>query len=188
MSTAAKLSLKEYEQIVATGVFDGKNHRRLELIRGELREMSPIGPVHAELVAWLTNWSIRNTSAAEIQVRVQSPLALEDADCAPEPDIVWVRSNRFFSGHPKAADVLLLIEVADSSLDYDRGEKAELYAAAGIADYWIVDAIDRTVEIHRHPAGVEYRDVESFSIGDVIYPLVAPAAGLDVSSLFGRAS
>ena len=75
MSTIAKLSLKEYEQIVATGVFDGKNHRRLELIRGELREMSPIGPVHADLVAWLTNWSIRSTSADEIQIRVQSPIA-----------------------------------------------------------------------------------------------------------------
>src|ERR1700730_12163548 len=90
MSTTAKLSFKEYDQIVATGVFDGKNHRGLELIRGELREMSPIGPVHADLVAWLTNWSIRSTSADEIQIRVQSPIALEDADCSPEPDIVWV--------------------------------------------------------------------------------------------------
>ncbi len=188
MSTIAKLTLREYERIVATGVFDGKNHRRLELIRGELREMSPIGPVHADLVAWLTNSSIRNTSADEIQVRVQSPLALEEADCEPEPDIVWVRSNRFLSGHPTPSDVLLLLEVADSSLDYDRGEKAELYAEAGITDYWIVNAIERTVEVHRDPAGLEYRDVQPFGVGDVIHPLVAPAAGLDIASLFGRAS
>jgi Uma2 family endonuclease len=188
MSAIAKLTLKEYEQIVATGVFDGKNHRRLELIRGELREMSPIGPVHADLVAWLTNWSIRNTSAEEIQVRVQSPLSLEDADCQPEPDIVWVRSNRFLSGHPTPADVLLLIEVADSSLEYDRGEKAELYAEAGIADYWVVNAVERTVEIHRDPVRVQYRDVQPFSLGDAVYPLVAPAAGLDIGSLFARPS
>ncbi len=188
MSAIAKLTLKEYAQIVSTGVFDGKNHRRLELIRGELREMSPIGPVHADLVAWLTNWSVRSTSADEIQVRVQSPLALEDADCQPEPDIVWVRSNRFLAGHPTPADVMLLIEVADSSLDYDRGEKAELYAEAGITDHWIVNAIDRSVEVHRNPAASDYRDVQPFGIGEVVYPLVASAAALDIASLFGRRS
>ena len=184
MSTIAKLSLKEYERIVATGVFDGPNRRRVELIRGELREMSPIGPLHADLVAWLTKWSVRNIPTDEVSVRVQSSLAFAEADCEPEPDIVWARSERFLSANPGPADVLLLIEVADSSRSYDRGEKAELYAEVGIGDYWLVDAIDRTVEVHRDPLKRHYRDVRAFGIGEFIQPLAAANARLDIGAVW----
>ena len=86
MSTIAKLSLAEYERIVATGVFDGKNKRRLELIQGELREMAPNGPTHADVVDWLTVWSVKNLPEAVGRVRVQNPLALETTDLPPERD------------------------------------------------------------------------------------------------------
>jgi Uma2 family endonuclease len=184
MSAIAKLSVKEYERIVATGVFDGKNRRRVELIRGELREMSPIGPAHNQIVAWLNKWSMRNIPTDDVGVRIQSSLALSDADCEPEPDIVWVSSDNFLAENPTAADVLLLIEVADSSLEYDRGEKAELYAEAGIADYWIVNLIDHTVEAHRNPTNGRYADVRSFGIEDTIQPLAAPNADLDIAAIF----
>jgi Uma2 family endonuclease len=184
MKTIAKLSVQEYERIVATGVFDGKNRRRVELIRGELREMSPIGPAHNQIVAWLNKWSVRNIPSDDVGVRIQSSLALADADCEPEPDVVWVSSDEFLAENPTAADVLLLIEVADSSLEYDRGEKAELYAEAGIADYWVVNLIDHTVEVHRGPANGRYADVRSFGIADTIQPLAAPEARLEIASLF----
>jgi Uma2 family endonuclease len=184
MKTIAKLSVQEYERIVGTGVFDGKNRRRVELIRGELREMSPIGPAHNQIVAWLNKWSVRNIPSDDVGVRIQSSLALAEADCEPEPDVVWVSSDEFLAENPTAADVLLLIEVADSSLEYDRGEKTELYAEAGIADYWIVNLIDHTVEVHRSPANGRYADVRSFGTGDSIQPLAAPAAHLNIAALF----
>ena len=99
MSTIAKLSLAEYERIVATGVFDGKNKRRLELIQGELRDMPPIGPAHADVVAWLTMWSAKNLPTDSAGLRVQNPLAIEASESEPEPDIVWVRTKRFRTKH-----------------------------------------------------------------------------------------
>jgi Uma2 family endonuclease len=183
MSAIAKFSVGEYERMIATGVFGGKNRRRLELIRGELREMSPIGSAHAKMVDRISDWSYDSTLRAEIQVRVQNPVAFLPLDTEPQPDVVWARRD-YPGSHPAGVDILLLIEVADSSLEYDRGEKAELYADAGIADYWIVHLIDHTVEVHRSPANGRYADVRSFGIGDSIQPLAAPAARLNIAALF----
>jgi len=184
MSTIAKLSLAEYERIVATGVFDGKNRRRLELIQGELREMAPIGPAHADVVAWLNVWSVKNLREPVGSVRVQSPLALESSESEPEPDIVWVRPKRYRAKHPRSRDVLLLIEVADSSLDLDQSEKASIYARAGIRDYWNVNLVDHTVEVRRDPRGGRYRSTRSFAGGEIVQPLAAPEVQLSVDELF----
>jgi Uma2 family endonuclease len=186
MSTIARFSVKEYERIVATGVFGGKNRRRIELIRGELREMNPIGPEHADIVAWLTAWSLKAVAPDSISVRVQSPIALGTAESEPEPDIVWVGPKRFLSGHPTPNEVLLLIEVAESSLDFDRGEKADMYAEAGISDYWIVNLEDRTVEVRRDPKGGGYRSLRTFGGGETVQPLAASDARLIVDSLFAE--
>jgi Uma2 family endonuclease len=184
MSMLAKLSVAEYEQIVATGIFDGRNKRRIELICGELRTMNPIGSEHAMMVDRLTAWSFAAAQREKIWVRVQNPLAFLDADSEPEPDVVWAKAKDYAPRHPGASDVLLLIEVADSSLDYDRGEKANLYATAGIREYWIVNLIDRTVEVRRDPHEGHYRSVQSFAPGTTIEPLAIPEAKLAVASLF----
>jgi Uma2 family endonuclease len=184
MSTLAKLSVAEYEQIVATGVFDGRNNRRIELIWGELRAMNPIGSDHADAVDTLADWSFSNVPREEARVRVQNPLAFLDADSEPEPDIVWAKAGRYRGHHPSASEVLLLIEVADSSLAYDRGEKANLYATAGIPDYWIVNLTDRIVEVRRDPHEGRYQSVQSFAPGTTIEPLAIPEAKLVVASLF----
>ena len=153
MSTIAKFTVEEYERIVTTGAFDGKNRRRVELIRGEIRDMSPIGTKHADIVAWLNVWSVENVPRDVAGIRVQSPLKLGTIESEPEPDLVWVLPKRYRDAHPTANDVILLIEVADSSLDYDRGEKAEIYAEAGIREYWLVNIVDRTLEVRRGPNG-----------------------------------
>ncbi|HEV2971360.1 MAG TPA: Uma2 family endonuclease [Pirellulales bacterium] len=186
MSAIAKLSLKEYERIVATGVFDGKNRRRLELIRGELREMNPIGPDHCTIVDRLAEWSFDSAPRAKVRVRVQNPLAFETVDSEPEPDIVWAKRKDYAAGHPIADDVLLLIEVAVSSLDNDRGEKSEVYADVGIQEYWIVNVVERTIEVRRDPEGGHYRSVRSFRAGETVQPLAAPNARLSVDSLFAE--
>jgi Uma2 family endonuclease len=183
MSTIAKLSLTEYERIVASGVFDWPSQRHIELIRGELREMNPIGPDHAEVVDRLNEWSMRYVMESTVRVRVQNPLAFANVDSEPQPDIVWVRKKSYSSGHPAAADVLLVIEVAESSLDRDRTEKADLYAEVGIQEYWIVNLVDRTIEVYRDPASGHYRTVRTFAANEMAQPLALPEAGLSFDRL-----
>ncbi|HEX3999227.1 MAG TPA: Uma2 family endonuclease [Pirellulales bacterium] len=95
MATTAKLSLAEYEKIVATGVFDGPNQRHIELIQGELREMNPIGPDHCEVVDLLACWSIDNLRRDQFRVRVQNPIALADVESEPQPDLAWARQQPY---------------------------------------------------------------------------------------------
>jgi Uma2 family endonuclease len=185
MSAIAKLSVKEYERIVRTGVFDGPNQRRIELIWGELREMSPIGSEHATVVDWLMDWSVDNTPRDKVQVRVQNPVAFLPEDSEPQPDIVWAKRQKYAEHHPAAEDILLLIEVADSSLNTDRDEKGKLYATAGVMEYWIVNLIDRTVEVHRDPKKGRYQNVQSVDAGASVQPLAIAEVRLSVDSLFG---
>jgi Uma2 family endonuclease len=185
MSTIAKFTVEEYERIVTTGAFDGKNRRRVELIRGEIREMSPIGTNHADIVAWLNVWSVENAARDVAGIRVQSPLKLGPIESEPEPDLVWVLPKRYRDAHPTANDVILLIEVADSSLEYDRGEKAEIYAEAGIREYWLINIIDRTIEVRRDPRGGEYTSEQVFGAGESVSPLAVPAVPLSVDAIFG---
>ncbi|HEV2968628.1 MAG TPA: Uma2 family endonuclease [Pirellulales bacterium] len=185
MSTIAKLSLPEYERIVATGVFDGKNKRRIELIWGELREMNPIGSEHAMVLNRLTQWSFR-TAGERIWLRIQDPIAISSAESEPEPDLVWAKPKDYTAHHPSADDVLLLVEVAESSLDFDRDEKAGLYATAGILDYWIVNLVDRVVEVHRNPRQRRYQSVASFAAAQSVQTLALPEARLVVDTLFGE--
>jgi Uma2 family endonuclease len=185
MSTIARFSVEEYDRIVATGAFDGKNRRRIELIRGEIREMSPIGSKHADIVAWLTTWSADNVPRNLAGIRVQSPLKLGTVESEPEPDLAWVLPKRYRDAHPTARDVILLIEVADSSLDYDRGEKAELYAEAGIKEYWLVNIVNRTIEVRRDPKDGEYLSEKVFAAGESATPVSMPNVRLSVDDIFG---
>ena len=185
MSAIAKLSVAEYERIVATGVFDGPNGRRIELIWGELREMSPIGSEHATIVDWLTEWSVDNAPRDQARVRVQNAVTFLPEDSEPQPDIVWARRQNYAERHPAANEILLLIEVADSSLENDRCEKARLYATAGVMDYWIVNLIDSTVEVRRDSKDGRHRSVQSFAAGAAIQSLAVPELQLGVDLLFG---
>src|SRR5438270_10810090 len=148
--------------------------------------MAPIGPTHADVVDWLNLWSMKNLPEAVGRVRVQNPLALETTESEPEPDIVWVRPKRFRTKHPRSRDVLLLIEVAESSLEFDQDEKSSLYARAGIRDYWIVNLIDKTIEVRREPRGGRCRSVRSFGGGEIVQPLATPKAQLSVDALFDQ--
>ena len=99
-------------------------------------------------------------------------------DSAPEPDLAWVARRDYRRGRPTAEDVLLVIEVSESTLRFDLGKKAELYAAAGIADYWVVDVSARSIVVHRDPAAGRYRDVRTYRESDEIRPLQVPEVKL----------
>jgi Uma2 family endonuclease len=186
MSTVANFTLEQYERMVEAGAFDGRLRQHVEFIRGEIREMNPIGSYHAQVLGDLTDWSYEVTPRNQIAIRVQTTLRIPLCNSAPEPDLIWVRRRNYSQKHPEPADVLLVIEVADTSLAEDRGEKRELYAAASINDYWIVNLIDQTIEVYRQPAGNIYHWSRVFSPGDIVTPLGLPNANFPVSNLFAE--
>lgn len=151
----------EYDQLVALGTFDGE---RIELIAGALRRMSPMGPPHASTVDVL-NQLLVLALAGRAWVRVQGSFAADELS-EPEPDFCILPLGDYHSAHPSKAH--LIIEVSDSSLRYDRGEKVQLYASCGVPEYWIVNLVDRVVEVHREPAGNGYRQVTTVRKGERI--------------------
>ncbi|MGO8688479.1 MAG: Uma2 family endonuclease [Thermoguttaceae bacterium] len=184
MSTIAHLTLAQYDRMIAAGVFDQGQRRRLEFIHGEIREMNPIGSRHEEIVDWLTVWSVDNLPRKEVRVRIQNSIGLPALESAPEPDVAWVVQRSYSRGRPVAEDVLLVIEVAESSLAVDTGEKADLYAAAGIADYWVVDVAAERIEVRREPLSGRYQSITTYSGNDDLRPLRLPEISLRPASLW----
>jgi Uma2 family endonuclease len=177
---------QEYDRMVAAGVFPPGE--RAELIDGEILAMTPQGSAHATAIR-LTEDILRMTFGAGYDVRIQLPLAL-DPSSEPEPDVTVVRGSPrdYRDAHPASA--LLVVEVADTTLLYDREQKGSLYARAGVAEYWIVNLLDRSLEVYRDPAplpqaryGWEYRMKERYRAGDHISPLAASQARVAVADL-----
>lgn len=139
-----RFSREEYHRVAESGLFEG---RRVELLDGEIIEMAPQGSRHASAVAMIVEVLVRRL-APSFSVRPQLPLVLDDLS-EPEPDIaVCMRDPGAYSTrHPGPADVVLVIEVADTSLAYDQGRKAAAYARAGLRACWIVDLENRCVEV-----------------------------------------
>jgi Uma2 family endonuclease len=187
MSVIAHLTLQQYDRMIESGIFDASRRQRLELIRGEIRELSPIGPEHEDVVDRLTASSYSIVAAGTIRVRVQNSAGLPSLGSAPEPDIAWVVHRDYSRGRPTPPDVLLIIEVAESSLKYDCGEKAELYAEAGIADYWVVNLPERSIEVRRDPAAGRYRSLQTCQGEQEIRPLALPDVVLRPAALWGTA-
>ena len=147
----------EYYRMAEVGILSRRD--RVELIKGEIIEMSPIGRRHRAFVYNLTRLLARRLPDHAI-VSVQSPLALAD-DTEPEPDLAVLRRRDvpYKEREAWAEDALLVIEVADTSLAYDRSSKLRLYAEAGISEYWVVDCTAETIEVHRGPGPEGYREV-----------------------------
>jgi Uma2 family endonuclease len=184
VSTIARLSLAQYDRMIEAGVFDQRKRQRIELIRGEIREMNPIGSVHEVVVDRLNEWSLENLPKRKVWVRVQNSIGIPLLESAPEPDLAWVARRDYSRGRPTAADVLLVVEVAESSLAYDRGEKADLYAEAGIAEYWVVNLPDRSVEVRREPLAGRYASLPTLRGDAEVRPLAMPELVLRPAILF----
>ena len=184
MNVALRLTFDEYMQMIAAGAFDTLRERKIELIHGELRTMTPPGPDHSGAVDWFNEWSILKPPRGKVTVRVQNPIAIPALDSAPQPDIVWAKRREYRDRHPLPADVLLLVEISDSSLDYDCGEKAELYAGAGIQDYWVVNLQDRVIHVFRQPSAAGYQDRKTIKFGEELRTLAFPDVRIVVADLF----
>jgi Uma2 family endonuclease len=170
-------------EIVEAGVFE-KDNVRVELIRGEILEMNPIGPQHCELVRRLTEWSFDHIDRSQWSVWVHQPISLPDSDSVPEPDLAWVTNRSYNDRYPLGDEIALVIEVCYSTQTYDRGTKSEIYASAGIREYWIVDAVSSTLEVRREPGGNTYQKIELFDVDSEVSPLCQPQASLTLKELF----
>lgn len=155
----------EYEQMVALGWFQDE---RIELLQGALVTMSPQGSRHAQVLSRLVRLLV-TALGTRAEVRPQCPLAVA-GDSEPEPDIAVVAPGEYREAHPTTA--LLVVEIADASLQKDRGLKARLYAACGIPEYWIVNLVEGVIEVHTQPQGQIYRHIARSGPGATI-PLVA---------------
>ncbi len=158
---------------------------RVELIAGQIVAMSPIGSRHAACVDRLNGLFHRQLQQAFI-VRVQSPIAL-DAYSAPEPDLVLLRPRADFyaAAHPSAVDVLLAVEVADTSADYDREVKLPLYAQAGLPEAWLIDLQKGRIEVCARPQGGAYQQrVEVTAAATLVSPTI-PQLVLVAADLLG---
>ena len=159
---------------------------RVELLDGKVIDMSPIGPFHGGLVKRLSR--IFNLKAkGRWIVSTQDPLRLDDQS-EPEPDVMLLKpaADDYTSRHPQPDDVFLLIEVSDSTLDYDREEKLPVYGRAGVAEVWIVNLQDATLEIHRDPHFAGYASKTILQPGDQAKPLVFPDVAVDVAELLKK--
>ena len=158
-------TVDEYYKMADAGILQTSDH--VELIRGEIIKMSPIRSPHAGIINYLVEKLITELNR-KATVASQNPIRL-DNHSEPESDLVVAhyRKDRYRSRHPRPADVYLVIEVADSSLEYDRQVKAPLYAKAGIVEYWIVNIPEQKIEIYRQLLNGKYTQRVTVSPGEV---------------------
>jgi len=170
----------EYHRMGEVGIFSEDD--RVELIRGEIVKMSPIGRHHVAFVNNLNQLLVTRLAGRAI-VSVQNPVVLSD-DTEPEPDLTILRPRSYKHAEPTVADVLLLIEVAETSLRYDRVTKRPLYAEAGVPEYWVVDCGAETVEVHRAPTGSGYRELTVVAGASSVNLLAFPDLALTLAEIF----
>ena len=158
---------------------------RVELIEGEIIQMTPIGPPHAGTVAHLLTLLVRGVGERAV-VWPQNPLHLGDRSM-PHPDLMLLKARPTFytDGHPVESDVLLLIEVADSSIRYDRLRKLQLYARFGVPEYWIVNLQEGCIEAYRAPAEGGYQEFQRLGAGERIFPQALPDLVIEVGAPLG---
>ena len=178
-----KLTVDEYHRMGESGILH--EDERVELLDGELYEMAPIGDDHIGGVISL-EYFFGQRLGGRAFVSTQNPIRLSGYS-EPEPDIVLLRLREDFyrTGKARPEDVLLLVEVAASSLDYDRTTKLPRYAAAGIPEVWIVNLVEERIEVYRQPAGDGYALHSVHVRGDTVAPAAFPDVTLRVEEILG---
>lgn len=179
--TRHRIDVDAYYRMAEAGILIDPH--RVELIDGEIFDMAAVGSPHAAVTNRLARLFSRALRDDVALVSVQSPLRL-DAYSEPEPDLMLLRprADGYRAGHPGAADVLLLVEVSESSLAYDRSTKLPLYAKFGVLEVWIVDLTSAAVEVCREPKAGAYAERERLADGALAPTLVAGVT-IDVAEL-----
>lgn len=178
-----RFTVDEYAKMAEAGVLHPE--RRVELIDGEIVDMSPIGFDHAACVS-RANHLFSARLQGRVLVRIQNPVLLDEY-WAPEPDVALVprRADFYSSGHPTPSDVFLAIEVSDTTQEYDRETKIPRYGAAGIAESWLANLASGVLEVYRSPGKRGHRKVQKLGRNQLVHPLAFPDCEFKVSELLG---
>lgn len=179
--TRHRFTVDDYYRMAEVGII--ARDARVELIHGEVVEMSPQNSPHGGFITRIER--LLGGPGRGYLLRVQLPLRI-DRHNEPEPDFVLarLRDDDYIGGHAAPADALLLIEVADSSLDYDRDEKDRLYARAGVPEYWILNLPERCIEVRRDPSPEGYRTKLRAVAGESVTAVAASQVKLTVDEVF----
>jgi len=177
-----RISVDRYQKMIAANVFTASD--RIQLIEGELIDMAPIGPLHVSLTARLTKFFILGVGDAAF-VSPGGPVNLGEFS-QPQPDLLLLqpRSDDYATQNPAADDVLLAIEISDTTLAFDQGIKRTLYARHGVREYWIIDVQGKRIHVYRDPSTDGYRQARAVSVTESVSPLALPAIQLTVKTLF----
>lgn len=177
------ISVRMFHILGDTGVF--APDQRLELIDGEIIEMSPIGSLHARCVNILTE-CLTSLLVGKFRISVQNPVILND-ESEPQPDLVVLRYRDDFykNALPGAGDVILMIEVSESTIEYDRTKKIPRYAAAAIKETWLVNLESDQIEVHSEPKTATYGIVKVYQRGETVRSETIPELELAVDDILG---
>lgn len=173
----------EVERMLNAGLFEGQ---RFELIDGDLIDKMGQNPPHSQATSRIAAWLTR---IFDERVRIQNPIEVSGRDREvswPEPDVAVIASestDAFGSRHPRGDELLLVVEVADSSVRYDLTTKRDIYARAGVPEYWVFDILGRKLIVHRKPVQGRYEEVIAFGEGDSVSLLAFPGASLAIARL-----
>lgn len=181
MSSHRRFTVEEYHRMAETGVLS--RDERLELIRGAVREMSPKNRPHVIASRRVFNILVKALEG-RASVYKEDPLVLRELDSEPEPDVLVCSNPDFEAYGTELTTPLLVVEVAESSLTGDLGDKAKLYAEAGIPEYWVVNLVDRVLVVFREPRDGSYQSRSTLLPGANVTPLSWPDVEVDVAFLF----
>jgi Uma2 family endonuclease len=178
-----RFTVDDYHRMVQGGVLPARS--RVELIDGDVFNRPRTSRQHAATVDRLRD-RLREKLGRGFLVQKQHPVrASLHSEPVPDVTVVLRSADGYRSGHPIPNDVLLLVEVAEGSLAYDRKEKSRVYARAGIADYWIVNLIRREIIVHRQPARTRFHSIQVMRRGDILRPLAFEDVELSVDEMLG---
>jgi Uma2 family endonuclease len=180
-ATPAKWSVNDYHRMIESGIL---SERRLELLDGEIWEMSPEGPLHTSINIKAVKY-LRSLLEGLAEVREAHPITLANSE--PEPDVAVVKlpESLYDTRHPQPNDIYWLIEIADRTLTIDLGRKKKAYALAGIEEYWVIDVASQKLRIFRSPQGASYADFSEVMQGTVT-PLAFSSLEVSVERLLGK--
>lgn len=179
-----RFTVDDYHRMGEAGILAPED--RVELLAGEVVDMSPIGPLHAGTVGRLTTL-LSSRLGTRVIVWIQNPLLLRPEASEPQPDVALLhpRPDFYTRAHPEAHDVYLVIEVADTSVEKDREVKFPIYARPGIPEAWLLDLLADRLEVHRRPTPDGYQDLRLFQRGESVAPQAFPDLVLMVDDLLG---
>jgi Uma2 family endonuclease len=179
-----QFTVADFARMIEAGIFAEDD--RVELIDGEVRAMSPIGPRHAAIVKRLNALMSRQVGDRTI-LSVQDPIQLTDYT-EPQPDlaVLRLREDFYVQAHPVPADVLVVVEVAETSLEYDREEKVPRYAQVYIPEVWLLDVERETVTQYTQPDGTCYREEQTFQRGHILVSATVSDLRLALDDIFGQ--